>query len=122
MSLRVLIVDDNSSFLNVARSLLEREGLSVVGVAATVADGLARAEQLQPDVVLVDIVLAGESGFELARQLAEHKECGGPAAILISTHAEEDFAELIASSPATFLPKSELSSEAIRRSLGGGSV
>ena len=122
MSLRVLIVDDNSSFLNVARALLEREGLSVVGVAATVGDGLARAEQLQPDVVLVDIVLAGESGFELARQLAEHEPCGGPAAILISTHAEEDFADLIASSPATFLPKSELSGDAIRRALAGGSV
>ena len=58
MSLRVLIVDDNRSFLDVAQALLEREGLSVVGVAATVADALARAEQLRPDVVLVDIVLA----------------------------------------------------------------
>jgi CheY-like chemotaxis protein len=122
VSLRVLIVDDNRSFLDVARGLLEREGLDVVGVAATVADALRRTEQLQPDVVLVDIVLAGESGFELARQLAEHEPCGGPAAILISTHAEEDFADLIASSPAAFLPKSELSADAIRRTLASGSV
>jgi CheY-like chemotaxis protein len=120
--LRVLIVDDNKSFLDVARSLLERGGLRVVGVATSTAEALRSAEQLQPDVVLVDIVLAGESGFELARRLAEHEECGGPAAILISTHAEEDFAELITESPATaFLPKSELSADAIRRAVDGGS-
>ena len=115
-------MDDNKSFLDVARSLLERGGLRVVGVATSTAEALRSAEQLRPDVVLVDIVLAGESGFELARRLAEHEEGGGPAAILISTHAEEDFAELITESPATaFLPKSELSADAVRRAVGGGS-
>jgi CheY-like chemotaxis protein len=119
--LRVLIVDDNQSFLSVARALLERDGLRVVGVATSSAEALRSAEQLRPDVVLVDIVLAGESGFELARRLAEREECGGPAAILISTHAEEDFAELIAESPAAaFVPKSELSADAIRRAVAGG--
>ena len=120
MPLRVLIVDDNQSFLDVARALLERGGLRVVGIATSAAEALRSAEQLRPDVVLVDIVLADESGFELARRLAE--ECGGPAAILISTHAEEDLAELIAESPAkAFVPKSELSAEAIRRAVEGGS-
>ena len=74
-------MDDNKSFLDVARSLLERGGLRVVGVATSTAEALRSAEQLRPDVVLVDIVLAGESGFELARRLAEHEEGGGPAAI-----------------------------------------
>jgi CheY-like chemotaxis protein len=118
VALRVLIVDDSEPFLDVARILLEREGLCIVGVASTAADALARAQQLRPNAVLVDITLAGESGFELARRLVEHDAAGGPAVILISTHAQEDFAELIAQSPATgFLAKSELSADAIRRIL-----
>jgi CheY-like chemotaxis protein len=122
VSLRVLIVDDNASFLDVARALLEREGVSVVGVASTGAEALRRADQLLLDVALVDISLGQESGFAVARGLAERGGGAGPAVILISTHAELDFAELIAESPAIgFLAKSDLSASAIRRVLEGHS-
>ena len=122
MTYRVLIVDDNTSFLDAARALLEREGLRVAGVASTAAEARRRAVELRPDVVLVDITLGRESGFELARRLAGHARDGEPAMILISTHAEADFADLIAESPAAgFLPKSELSADAIRRILDGRS-
>jgi DNA-binding NarL/FixJ family response regulator len=115
MPLRVVIVDDSDSFLDAARVLLEREGVSVVGVASTTAEALGRAEQQRPDVMLVDIKLAGESGFECARRLSQHDHMVKPAVILISTHSEEDLADLIAESPAAgFLPKSELSADAIR--------
>jgi DNA-binding NarL/FixJ family response regulator len=106
-----LLVDDNASFLGAAATLLEREGVTVVGVASTTAEALRRNEELQPDVVLVDIVLGTESGFDVARELE-----GGPTVIFISTHAEADFADLIERAPAAgFVPKSELSAEAIRR-------
>jgi CheY-like chemotaxis protein len=119
MADRVLIVDDNVSFLDAAQVLLEREGLSVVGVASTTADALQRAAELRPDVVLVDIMLGRESGFALARRLVEDGGGGESAVILISTHAQADFADLITESPAAgFLPKSELSAGAIRRILG----
>jgi DNA-binding NarL/FixJ family response regulator len=122
VTLRILIVDDNRSFLDAARGLLEREGLRVAGVASTAAEARRRAEELRPDVVLVDITLGTESGFELARRLAGQARDAGSAIILISTHAEADFADLIADSPATgFLPKSELSADAIRRVLDGRS-
>jgi two-component system, NarL family, nitrate/nitrite response regulator NarL len=120
VQLRVLIVDDSRLFLEAARALLERAGLSVVGVASTATAALTQAERLTPDVALVDITLAGESGFELARRLVEHDHGGGLAVILVSTHAQEDFADLIADSPAMgFLEKSELSADAIRRVLEG---
>jgi len=113
----VLIVDDNASFLEVARGLLEREGMGVVDVASTTTEALRRVDELRPDVVLVDIMLGRESGFELARRLVR-QDGAGPSVILISTHAEADFADLIAESPAiAFLPKSELSADAIRRIL-----
>jgi two-component system, NarL family, nitrate/nitrite response regulator NarL len=122
MPLRVLIVDDNVSFLHAARALLESEGVSVVGVASTGLEAYAQAETLVPDVILVDIILATESGFDVARRLAEVPAASGDAAvILISTHAEADFAELIATSPAVgFLPKSELAAEPIRDILASG--
>ena len=120
MAYSVLLVDDDRLFLEAARDLLEREGLRVVGVAATAAEALRQAEELRPEVVLVDIMLGGESGFEVARRLAEHDRGGGPAVILISTHSEADFADLIAESPAAgFVPKPELSGRAIRQIIDG---
>ena len=116
----VLIVDDSRLFLEAARVLLEREGLRVVGVAVTAAQALRRAVELRPEVILVDIMLGGESGFDLARRLSGHDRGGGAAVILISTYPEADFADLIAESPATgFLSKSELSAHAIRRIADG---
>ena len=119
-ALGVLIVDDSWLFLEAARDRLEREGLRVVGVAATSAEALRRAEELRPEVVLVDVMLGGESGFELARRLAARHRDGGPAVILISTYSAADFAGPIGESPATgFLPKQELSADAIRRIVDG---
>ena len=120
MPIRCLIVDDNHSFLEAARVLLEREGLTVAGVASTVAEALREAETLRPDVVLVDISLGEESGFDLARRLVEDDLGDQAAVVLISTHAEEDVLDLIAASPAAgFLPKAELSASAIRRIVDG---
>jgi DNA-binding NarL/FixJ family response regulator len=122
VALRVLIVDDNGAFLAAARVLLEREGLSVVGVASNGAEALRRTEELSPDVLLVDITLGRESGIDLTRRLIEEGRSQGSPVILISTHSEADFADLIAASQAAgFVPKSELSAEAIRRIVDGRS-
>lgn len=116
MATRLLIVDDNESFLEIVRGLLEQEGLSVVGVASTCDDALPLFETLRPDVVLVDIFLGEQSGLKLARRLVEDGHDDQAKVILISTHAEADLADLVASSPAAgFLPKTELSAKAIRR-------
>jgi DNA-binding NarL/FixJ family response regulator len=112
---RCLIVDDSLQFLAAARGWLERQGITVVGVASTVAQALELAAELDPDVVLVDIDLGGESGFELANQLQRKVDLDSSRVIFISAHAEEDYAELIAASPAVgFLPKTALSAQRIR--------
>ena len=117
--IRCLIVDDNRGFLEAARELLEGEGFDVVGLAGTSAEAMAAARDLEPDLVLVDLYLGRESGFELARQLAQIAAPGGPAVILISTYAERDLAELVSESPAVgFLAKGELSGASIRSLLG----
>ena len=112
VALSCLIVDDNGGFRNAARSLLEREEIEVVGMASNSAEARSRVAELHPEVVLVDIALGAESGFELARALAHE---GGPQLILISTLPEVDLVDLIAASPAVgFIAKSELSARAVR--------
>ena len=112
--MRCLIVDDSPRFLEVARSRLNRDGLEVVGTAMNSAEALAEVERLRPEVVLVDISLGVESGFDLSRRLAELSTVA-PRVVLISTRAEEDFAGLIAASPAVgFIAKSRLSARVVR--------
>jgi CheY-like chemotaxis protein len=113
-----MIVDDNADFLAAATDLLEGEGISVVGVASTSSDAIQQAEQLRPDLTLVDIDLGAESGFDLVRRLAQDGGGPAPSMILISTYAERDFCELIDASPAIgFLSKPDLSAQAIRAML-----
>lgn len=117
--LRCLIVDDSPRFLAAARGLLESQGIAIVGVASTSAEALRQATDLRPDVTLVDIDLGGESGFELVRRLRGQANPAPSPVILISTHAEQDYADLIAASPAVgFLSKSTLSAGSIRDLLG----
>ncbi len=119
MALRCLIVDDSPHFLDAARSLLEREGLVVAGVASTAADALRRIQDVKPDVVLVDVDLGNESGFDLARRIQSETTLDQSRVILISSHAEDDLADLIVAAPAAaFLAKLRLSARAIREILG----
>ena len=91
----------------------------MVGVASNSAEALRQARGLRPDVILVDIGLGDEDGFELARLLAQDGQGGSAAVILISARPETDYEELIAESPATgFLVKSELSAQAVSWILG----
>ena len=115
MAIRCLIVDDNPRFAQTAREVLQEEGIDVLAVAASGEEAIRIAHELRPDLALVDIDLGAENGLAVTQRLhaAEH----GPlaeAVILISTHAEQEFAELIAASPAAgFIAKADLSADAI---------
>jgi DNA-binding NarL/FixJ family response regulator len=114
---RCLIVDDNPGYLNEARDLLQRQGMSVVGVASNSGDALAIVASDRPDLALVDVDLGAESGLDIARALATSDE--PVPVILISAYAENDLRELLDDSPAVgFLSKSVVSREAIEDLLG----
>jgi DNA-binding response OmpR family regulator len=70
-------------------------------LASNGSEAVLCAVELRPDLVLLDIDLNWESGFDIARRL--HAELAGdtPPVILISTHIEEDYAELIGASPSS---------------------
>lgn len=115
LPLRCVIVDDNATFIDSASKLLSRDGFMIVGVASNIAEAIKVVASVSPDVTIVDVYLGRESGFALAELL------GGSDAspvILTSTHSEQEFADMITESAALgFVPKAELSSEAIRRLL-----
>jgi len=118
---RCLLVDDNGAFVETARLLLAREGVIVAGTASSIAEAVRQVSALRPDVVLVDIALGEENGFDLARRLAGSDTGDGMTVIMISTRAGADYADMVADSPAAgFLAKDELSAAAIQRILGQG--
>jgi CheY-like chemotaxis protein len=120
MAIRCLIVDDNAGFAQTASEILQEDGIDVLGVAADGQEAVRLARELHPDLALVDIDLGGESGLGVAQRLrAAEQGSVAQAVILISTHAQEEFAELIAASPAVgFIAKAELSADAIEALLG----
>jgi two-component system nitrate/nitrite response regulator NarL len=116
VALRCLIVDDNEEFLDSASRLLSTQGLDVVGRASSGAEAVRLVRALGPDVALVDVQLGDEDGLELTRRLAA--DARETRIILISTHSENELAELIAGSPAVgFLAKAGLGASAIAEML-----
>lgn len=108
-----LIVDDHPTFRATARALLEAEGFAVVGEAADGAEALAKAAELRPDVVLLDVQLPDLDGFEVARRLAANG--AESAVVLTSSRDRDDYGELIDDSGALgFVAKDELSGDALR--------
>ncbi|MFH7598873.1 response regulator transcription factor [Streptomyces racemochromogenes] len=85
--IRVLLVDDHQVVRRGLRTFLEvQEDIEVVGEAADGADGTARAEELRPDVILMDVAMPGTDGIEALRRL---RDLGNPARVLIVTSFTE---------------------------------
>jgi DNA-binding NarL/FixJ family response regulator len=115
MAVRCLIVDDDDGFLDVARDLLEREQIDVVGVATNSAIAIRLMASARPDVMLIDVNLGDESGFDLVDSISGAD--GPPTLILISTYTLDDYLDLPVPGAAAFVRKSDLSGTAIRRIL-----
>jgi len=113
----ILIVDDHESFRRTARLLLEAEGYDVLGEAADGTAALARARELGPEVVLLDVHLPDIDGFDVAARLTGRED--GPVVVLTSSHDGADFGALIERSGARgFIPKGDLSGERLRALTG----
>jgi two-component system, chemotaxis family, chemotaxis protein CheY len=113
---RIFVVDDHVGFRESVRRLLEMEGYMVVGEAADGRSALLRMPKLEPEIALVDLHLPDIDGVELASRLRELVH--PPSVILTSSHDGTDLLPFIATSGASgFVPKAELSREAIERLL-----
>jgi DNA-binding NarL/FixJ family response regulator len=115
---RIVIIDDDPTFLATVRVVLEAEGFDVVGEALNGVEGVAAVEELEPDVVLVDVNLPDIDGFEVVERLADRRPA--PPVVLTSIRSENDFGDLVQKSRAHgFLTKAEISGVALARILDG---
>jgi two-component system nitrate/nitrite response regulator NarL len=93
-TIRVLLVDDHALFRSGIRSLLQRQPeFEIVGEAGDGMEGVKRAGQLKPDVVLLDLHMPGLSGREAARLITE--EAAPPCVLMLTV--SEDAEDLIES-------------------------
>lgn len=87
-AIRVLLVDDHHVVRVGLRSVLSNApGIEVVGEAATGSQAVARARELQPTLVLLDLRLPDASGLEVCRQLKELTPA--PAVVFLTSYAED---------------------------------
>ena len=85
--IRVLIVDDHQVVRRGLRTFLEvQDDIEVVGEAADGDEGVARAEELRPDIILMDVKMPGTDGIEALKEL---RRLQNPARILVVTSFTE---------------------------------
>jgi twitching motility two-component system response regulator PilH len=84
----ILIVDDSPTEVHVFKTMLEKNG-HVVSVAVTGEEGIERAKEIVPDLVLMDIVMPGINGFQATRQLATNDITANIPVIIVTTKDQE---------------------------------
>ncbi len=85
----MLLVDDHALFRSGIRSLLQRHPeFVIVGEAADGVEGIKRAGQLQPDVVLLDLNMPGMSGVETLQLMLQ--DCPGTAVLMLTVSEDVD--------------------------------
>lgn len=105
---RVLVVDDQAPFRQASRMVVEMtEGFEFAGEAGDGEQGIEMAEQLRPDLVLMDVQMPGISGIEATRRLRELDT--PPHVVVMSTHESGDYQKkALAAGAAAFIAKSEI--------------
>ncbi|MDO9051671.1 MAG: response regulator transcription factor [Methylotenera sp.] len=123
--IRVLIVDDHTLFRSGIKLLLERQtGFEVVGEAGDGLEGVKRAKQLKPDVVLLDLHMPGTSGLEAIPLLREEAPQAQVIMLTVSEDADDLLEALRAGARGYLLKNIEMDFllDSIRRAAAGESV
>ena len=84
----VLIVDDSATDTHLLTGLLKKNGYTVL-TATTGEEGVAKAKKEKPDLILMDIVMPGMSGFEATRSISKDPETAKIPVIICSTKGQE---------------------------------
>ncbi|MFM0326826.1 response regulator [Caballeronia glebae] len=91
MTIRILLIDDHALFRSGVHALLQRQSdFEVVGEASDGLEGLKRAKQFRPDVILLDLNMPGLSGLETLKLLVQDV----PQTAVVMLTVSEDLDEL----------------------------
>jgi twitching motility two-component system response regulator PilH len=85
---RILIVDDSPTELHVLKGMMEKNGHQAI-TAATGEEGITKAKQEKPDLILMDVVLPGISGFQATRQITKDPDTSHLPVIIVTTKDQE---------------------------------
>lgn len=102
--MKVLLIDDHTLFRLGLKGLLERSGIEVVGAASSGQEGLRKAQELAPDVILLDMRMPDMDGLAVLRNLRE-QGVSVPITILTTSEEERDLVECLRSGAQGYLLK-----------------
>ena len=89
---KILLVDDSSTALLLARMILQSRSYDVV-TARDGAEGLEKARQVRPDLILLDVMMPRMDGIEACKRLRDDPTTAGIPIIMVTTRGEEGIAE-----------------------------
>ena len=114
----VLIVDDETDVTEVISFWLRREGFRVL-TASEAAEGLALARAEHPDMVLLDVMMPGISGWEMLERLKASDETKSIPVVMLTVLAESRFLRRAAESEAAGYIRKPFKPEAVVRTVKG---
>lgn len=123
MLARILLVDDHTLVRQGLRSLLEREGFTIVGEASDGLEAVERTRDLSPDIIVMDISMPSENGLNAAREI--HKSFPDTKVVLLTQHSEDMYiADALEAGVAGYVLKSQVSSDLLHaiRQVSNGHV
>ncbi len=85
---QILIVDDSPTEAHILKGMLEKNGFEIE-TAENGTEGIERAKELKPDLILMDIVMPGLNGFQATRQLTKNPETADIPVIIVTTKDQE---------------------------------
>ncbi|VAW80458.1 twitching motility protein PilH [hydrothermal vent metagenome] len=85
---QILIVDDSPTEAHILKKILEKNGFEIE-TAENGTEGIERARELKPDLILMDVVMPGLNGFQATRQLTKNSETADIPVIIVTTKDQE---------------------------------
>ena len=94
---KILLIDDDVDFVEATKIVLESKPYEVI-VAYNGDDGLRKAREENPDLIILDIIMPGKDGFSTAEQLKKDSELSKIPVLVLTSYAEKGGESSIAAS------------------------
>ncbi len=102
--MRVLLIDDHTLFRSGLETLLERHGIDVAAAVGDGREGLEKAKELQPEIILLDMRMPDMNGLEVLNAL-RREGLAMPIVMLTTSNEEEDLVECLRNGAQGYLLK-----------------